>query len=41
MTFEIEFVFLEPGYVEFLTRCTALELTGDVFFVVADDSEDC
>lgn len=38
MALEIEFVFLEPRDIEFLSRCATLELTGNVFFVVSDDS---
>lgn len=35
---EIQLVLLEPADVEFLAGGAALELAGDVFFVVADDS---
>lgn len=38
MTFKIELVLFEPGDVEFLAGGTALELAGNVFLVVADDS---
>ncbi len=38
VTSEIELVLLEPADVEFLTGCATLELAGDVFFIVADDS---
>lgn len=38
VAFDVEFVLLEPGDVEFLAGCTALELTVNVFFVVFDDS---
>lgn len=38
MAFEIKFVFLEPRDVELLTGCTTLELAGDVFLVVFDNS---
>lgn len=36
---QFEFVLLEPRDVEFLAGGAALELPGDVFLVVADDSE--
>ena len=39
VAFEVEFVLFEPGHVEFLAGGAALELAGDVFFVVADDSK--
>ncbi len=35
MPFEVEFVFLEPGDIEFLARSTALELAGNVLFIIA------
>lgn len=38
VAFDVEFVFLEPGDVEFLAGGAAFELAGDVGFVVADDS---
>lgn len=38
VAFEVEFVLFEPGDVEFLPRGAALELAGDIFFVVANDS---
>ena len=38
VAFEVEFVLFQPRDVEFLPRGAALELPGDVFFVVAHDS---
>ena len=38
MALEVEFVLLEPADVELLAGCATLELSGDVLFVVADDS---
>jgi hypothetical protein len=38
VTFQLELVLLEPADVELLARGAALELAGDVFLVVADDS---
>ena len=38
MAFEVEFVFLKPGDVEFLAGGSAFELAGNVLFVIADDS---
>jgi len=38
VSFEVELVLFEPRHVEFLAGGTALELAGDVLFVVADDS---
>ncbi len=37
MAFEVEFVLLEPGDVEFLAGCSSFELPGDVFFVITDN----
>lgn len=37
MAFEVEFVLLEPGDVEFLAGGPAFELPGNVFLVVADN----
>lgn len=37
MAFDVEFILLEPGDVEFLTGGTALELTSNVLLIVADD----
>lgn len=35
---EIQLVFLQPGHIEFLSRCATLELAGDVFLVITHDS---
>jgi hypothetical protein len=40
MTLEVKLIFLEPRNVEFLSRCSALELPGDIFLVVADNSSE-
>ena len=37
MAAELQLVLLEPRDVEFLARCAALELSGDIFLVVTDD----
>lgn len=38
MTLQVQFILLEPADIELLPRCSALELPGNVFLVVADDS---
>lgn len=38
---EVELVFLEPGNVELLARCTTLQLAVDVLVVIADDPTLC
>lgn len=38
MSFDFQLVLLEPRHVQFLSRGTALELTGDVLIVVANNS---
>lgn len=37
MTLEVELVLLEPGDIELLARGAALQLSGDVLFVITDD----
>lgn len=37
VTLQIELVLLQPADVEFLPRGAALELPGNVFFVITDD----
>lgn len=41
MALDLELVLLQPGDVQFLARGTALELTGDVLVVVANDTGRC
>jgi hypothetical protein len=36
---DLELVLFQPGDVQFLAGSAALELTGDVLVVVADDTE--
>ena len=37
MTLQVQLVLFEPGYIEFLTRRSAFELTCNVFLVIAND----
>lgn len=39
MAFDFELVLFQPGHVEFLPGCAALELAGDVFIVITDDPD--
>ena len=38
VAFEVNFVLLQPGDIEFLSRGAALELAGYVFLIIADNS---